>query len=73
MKIYLHYVCTSKFKKCFKVYPVYMPVVYTYLNLMCFFLQTCFVDCLIEQTHPEIRKRDDVDVSVLIVQKVKNV
>lgn len=27
-------------------------------------LQTCFVDCLIEQTHPEIRKRDDVDVSV---------
>lgn len=27
-------------------------------------VQTCFVDCLIEQTHPEIRKRDDVDVSV---------
>lgn len=26
--------------------------------------QTCFVDCLIEQTHPEIRKRDDMDVSV---------
>lgn len=25
--------------------------------------QTCFVDCLIEQTHPEIRKRDDMDVS----------
>ncbi|MEQ2190769.1 hypothetical protein XENOCAPTIV_009439 [Xenoophorus captivus] len=24
--------------------------------------QTCFVDCLIEQTHPEIRKRDDVDL-----------
>uniref|UniRef100_A0AAQ5X5C1 116 kDa U5 small nuclear ribonucleoprotein component n=1 Tax=Amphiprion ocellaris TaxID=80972 RepID=A0AAQ5X5C1_AMPOC len=23
---------------------------------------TCFVDCLIEQTHPEIRKRDDVDL-----------
>lgn len=28
-------------------------------------IQTCFVDCLIEQTHPEIRKRDDVDVSVV--------
>lgn len=26
--------------------------------------QTCFVDCLIEQTHPEIRKRDDSDVSI---------
>lgn len=26
-------------------------------------VQTCFVDCLIEQTHPEIRKRYDVDVS----------
>lgn len=25
--------------------------------------QTCFVDCLIEQTHPEIRKRYDQDVS----------
>uniref|UniRef100_A0AAQ4NZY4 116 kDa U5 small nuclear ribonucleoprotein component n=1 Tax=Gasterosteus aculeatus aculeatus TaxID=481459 RepID=A0AAQ4NZY4_GASAC len=24
--------------------------------------KTCFVDCLIEQTHPEIRKRDDVDL-----------
>ncbi|MBN3288485.1 U5S1 protein, partial [Polyodon spathula] len=24
--------------------------------------KTCFVDCLIEQTHPEIRKRDDQDV-----------
>jgi len=28
-----------------------------------FFFQTCFVDCLIEQTHPEIRKRYDQDVS----------
>lgn len=27
--------------------------------------QTCFVDCLIEQTHPEIRKRYDQDVSEL--------
>lgn len=26
--------------------------------------QTCFVDCLIEQTHPEIRKRYDQDVSI---------
>uniref|UniRef100_F6WDR1 116 kDa U5 small nuclear ribonucleoprotein component n=1 Tax=Xenopus tropicalis TaxID=8364 RepID=F6WDR1_XENTR len=25
--------------------------------------KTCFVDCLIEQTHPEIRKRHDQDVS----------
>ncbi|XP_077475692.1 116 kDa U5 small nuclear ribonucleoprotein component [Stigmatopora argus] len=24
--------------------------------------KTCFVDCLIEQTHPEIRKRDDLDL-----------
>ncbi|XP_075894731.1 116 kDa U5 small nuclear ribonucleoprotein component [Nelusetta ayraudi] len=24
--------------------------------------KTCFVDCLIEQTHPEIRKRDDMDL-----------
>ncbi|KAI4905433.1 hypothetical protein NFI96_016625 [Prochilodus magdalenae] len=24
--------------------------------------KTCFVDCLIEQTHPEIRKRDDADL-----------
>ncbi|XP_019731340.1 116 kDa U5 small nuclear ribonucleoprotein component [Hippocampus comes] len=24
--------------------------------------KTCFVDCLIEQTHPEIRKRDDIDL-----------
>ncbi|XP_033913935.1 116 kDa U5 small nuclear ribonucleoprotein component isoform X2 [Acipenser ruthenus] len=24
--------------------------------------KTCFVDCLIEQTHPEIRKRDDQDL-----------
>uniref|UniRef100_A0A8C2DJE3 116 kDa U5 small nuclear ribonucleoprotein component n=1 Tax=Cyprinus carpio TaxID=7962 RepID=A0A8C2DJE3_CYPCA len=24
--------------------------------------KTCFVDCLIEQTHPEIRKRDDSDL-----------
>ncbi|TRY59810.1 hypothetical protein DNTS_035239 [Danionella cerebrum] len=24
--------------------------------------KTCFVDCLIEQTHPEIRKRDDDDL-----------
>lgn len=29
--------------------------------------QTCFVDCLIEQTHPEIRKRYDQDVSELWV------
>uniref|UniRef100_A0A8V5GYL0 116 kDa U5 small nuclear ribonucleoprotein component n=1 Tax=Melopsittacus undulatus TaxID=13146 RepID=A0A8V5GYL0_MELUD len=29
--------------------------------------KTCFVDCLIEQTHPEIRKRYDQDVSVLLV------
>lgn len=27
-----------------------------------FSFQTCFVDCLIEQTHPEIRKRYDQDV-----------
>ncbi|OXB56654.1 hypothetical protein ASZ78_003945 [Callipepla squamata] len=27
--------------------------------------KTCFVDCLIEQTHPEIRKRYDQDVSEL--------
>ncbi|KAK2512525.1 Eftud2 [Columba guinea] len=29
--------------------------------------KTCFVDCLIEQTHPEIRKRYDQDVSELCV------
>ncbi len=33
-------------------------------NEFVYSVQTCFVDCLIEQTHPEIRKRDDVDVSV---------
>uniref|UniRef100_A0A665UJN2 116 kDa U5 small nuclear ribonucleoprotein component n=1 Tax=Echeneis naucrates TaxID=173247 RepID=A0A665UJN2_ECHNA len=27
--------------------------------------KTCFVDCLIEQTHPEIRKRDDVDMRLI--------
>lgn len=26
------------------------------------------MDCLIEQTHPEIRKRDDVDVSVDLIR-----
>uniref|UniRef100_A0A8D0CZR5 116 kDa U5 small nuclear ribonucleoprotein component n=1 Tax=Sander lucioperca TaxID=283035 RepID=A0A8D0CZR5_SANLU len=31
-------------------------------NEFVFSVQTCFVDCLIEQTHPEIRKRDDVDL-----------
>lgn len=31
--------------------------------VMYYFFKTCFVDCLIEQTHPEIRKRDDLDVS----------
>lgn len=50
-----------------------MPIMWLHFRLICdswgsnefvFSVQTCFVDCLIEQTHPEIRKRDDVDVSV---------
>ena len=50
-----------------------MPMMWLHFRLICdswganefvFSVQTCFVDCLIEQTHPEIRKRDDVDVSV---------
>lgn len=32
--------------------------------LMKYFLQTSFVDCLIEQTHPEIYSSDDKDVSI---------
>lgn len=31
--------------------------------LFILFFQTCFVDCLIEQTHPEVRKHHDQDVS----------
>jgi len=48
-------------------------LVFTWLNAVTSFLlwsdifQTCFVDCLIEQTHPEIRKRYDQDVSELVV------
>lgn len=49
-----------------------MPITWLHFRLICdswgsnafvYSFQTCFVDCLIEQTHPEIRKRDDVDVS----------
>lgn len=39
-----------------------------YVSVLILFIQTCFVDCLIEQTHPEIRKRDDVDVSVHLIR-----
>lgn len=39
----------------------------TLLSFAFYDFQTCFVDCLIEQTHPEIRKRYDQDVSVLSV------
>lgn len=48
-------------------------LVFISLNVVTSFLlwsdvfQTCFVDCLIEQTHPEIRKRYDQDVSELLV------
>lgn len=53
----------------------HMLITWLHLRLICdsegsdvfvYPLQTCFVDCLIEQTHPEIRKRDDVDVSCLL-------
>lgn len=37
------------------------------LKCICLSPQTCFVDCLIEQTHPEIRKRDDSDVSISLL------
>lgn len=32
---------------------------------ICMILQTSFVDCLIEQTHPEIYSKDDKDVSII--------
>ncbi len=49
---------------------VFICAEFDYFNLedkfkcICLSPQTCFVDCLIEQTHPEIRKRDDSDVSI---------
>lgn len=43
------------------------PNIVTSFLLLSDTFQTCFVDCLIEQTHPEIRKRYDQDVSVLLV------
>lgn len=33
------------------------------------FLQTNFVDCLMEQTHSDIAKREDKDVSYKILKK----
>lgn len=42
------------------------------VSVLILFIQTCFVDCLIEQTHPEIRKRDDVDVSVHLIRSTSD-
>lgn len=44
-------------------------VVVNLLSFYAYLSQTCFVDCLIEQTHPEIRKRDDMDVSPYFLKK----
>lgn len=35
----------------------------------CFLVQTSFVDCLIEQTHPEIEGGYDRDVSINFVKR----
>lgn len=48
------------------LYLCFLNTLTSFLTWFCIF-QTCFVDCLIEQTHPEIRKRYDQDVSELCV------
>lgn len=63
----------KQFCTCLSLYHIGVmgSFVFVCLNMVTsFFLQsdifqTCFVDCLIEQTHPEIRKRYDQDVSEL--------